>query len=301
MTTLQELTKQFLQGTRLERSTLYRLQFSQKLMQRAFQQQFEKFRQHKQKFDIPSSPFLEIFEAFAWRTQPELIEPSIKISGDKLLPQRCNLYFCDASRFGQIGHSVFELFEDLQQALEQPFDHTAFAHLVNHGFKLECCENLLVGLYLSKDLSASIVKIGCVLNQVRPELKQVIYEYDSRYSEITNLYKQRTDLFSLDYKFDGSCEIKTYAGFMAEELAQKDIRALFSPKTRALIEMAGSCVVAVLDQFAPVQMTLKGEAISQIIDHPVISTLDSQARYIVSLLPPEIEEEKIVHFNIYYI
>lgn len=301
MTKLQELRQQFLQGRGLERSTLDRLQFSQTPMQRAFEQQLDKFRQHKQQFDIPSSPVLEIFERFAWRIQPELIEPSIKISGDKLLPQRCNLYFCDASRFGQIGQSFFELFEDLQQALEQPFDYTGLAHLVNHGFKLECCENLVVGLDLRTELSASRVKMGFVLNQVRPELKQVIYEYDSRGSELTNLYRQRTDLFGIDYKFDGSCRLKAYPGFRAEELAHEEIRALFGLKTRALIEMAGNCVVAILDPFAPVQMTLTGEAISQIIDHPVISTLDPQARYIVSLLPPEIEQEKIVHFNLYYI
>jgi LynF/TruF/PatF family peptide O-prenyltransferase len=301
MTKLQELRKQFLQGRRPERSTLDRLQFSQNPMQRSFEQQFEKFRQHKQQFDIPSSSLLEIFETFAWRTQPELIEPSIKISGDKLLPQRCNLYFCDVSRFGQIGHSFFKLFEDLQQVLEEPFNYIGFAHLVNHGFNLECCENLVVGLDLRTELSASRVKMGFVLNQVRPELKQVIYEYDSRDSELTNLYRQRTDLFGIDYKFDGSCRLKAYPGFRAEELAQEDIGALFAPKTRALIEIAGNCVVAILDPFAPVQMTLTGEAISQIIDHPIISTLDSQGRYIVSLLPPEIEEEKIVHFNIYYI
>ncbi len=298
MKTLPELKANFLKNFHTHGNN--ETKFERELARETAYKPLPNLANHKQQFSLEPSPIFRLLETFATVIEPELIEPSVKVSPQGIFPERCNLYYYDLKQLPEIMLEIFRFFEEIEKILGQTLNYSAYEYLIDQGFSLDHCRNVVLGVDLRKDTAQSRVKIYFLLQEGSNQIIKSLYQFGEQSQNVNPLFLKWTTLFGIDFKFDGTNHLKAYPGFPPYEYQKLQASMGFGEETMQLIKQAPFCMMSALDRFSPLQLLLPGQVITQFINHPLVDTMEPNTYYILSLLPKEIENKKSVNFNIYY-
>ncbi len=253
---------------------------------------------HQRNFSFSASPLYEELAILAKHTCSDIVESSVKVADGMVHPRRCNLYYEHRESVPQAAGHMFDFLDRALTRCGEQTDYSVLDALVARGFRIGHCRKAVLGLDERETRGHTRIKFYFLLDEGNEDLVRTLYELAGM-TDPPPMFLKWTTLFGIDFGFDGSSRLKIYPGFphfCYEEVAR---RLELGRRAMAIMKQAPFCMVSLSGRIF-LQLLLPGTVVRQTLNHPVARSLNPETQYILGLLPGEIENDRITHFNIYY-
>jgi len=270
---------------------------------------------HRQRFDLVSSPILDLVDSAIVAMQPDLVEPSVKLTGGQLFAERVNLYFHEQDQLSPCIGEIFEFYDRVRAHLGRDFDDRILASLLDLGLRLDACRDLIMGLDMRPDRESSRLKLYFLVDESHEELVTRLWDFGKQScpggphgDALDWLVPTWTQLFGLDLGFDGTSRLKVYAGAPAFAYPRLRDSLGLDDEAAALVEQAPFCMLSLLDRPIPLQLLLPGDAVFDLLTSRragpmagrVAETVERRCRYVLSVAADQVATGPLDPMNLYY-
>ncbi|MFB2836074.1 LynF/TruF/PatF family peptide O-prenyltransferase [Floridanema evergladense] len=201
--------------------------------------------QHKQVFDVDYLYPLDIFEQFVQEQATNWgLECSCKIEKDKLYPARFNLFRNQPT--SQHYQAAIHFFEQAESRADVKINYRLIQQFVGNDFNFSKVVQILVGVDLRKEFSASRLKFWFVIKDYPQKLATAISLCHPP-KELEMLLIDDSVVIGFDFDFKGGTEIEVYPKINEEKFKQFDVqnklKKVLSPKALQLLDNCWSLII----------------------------------------------------------
>jgi LynF/TruF/PatF family peptide O-prenyltransferase len=200
--------------------------------------------QHKLLFDVDYLYTLNIFDDFAEQVTDWGLECSCKIQKDQLYPARFNLFRNQPN--WQDYQTAINFFQQVAARTDVKLNYHLIEQFVGNNFDFSKVQQILVGIDLRREFSASRLKFWFVISDYPQKLAQAISLCQPA-EELQPFLVENSVVIGFDFDFKGGSEIEVYPSISKEKFQQIEIQIqlakVLSLKALQLLDSCSSLII----------------------------------------------------------